>query len=179
MKAHFFALLISIIVFLPALAQPGRTGIGLRGSIDGAGMTAKYFLDRGFAIEGQLNAGGLRAFDGQSLYTCVMMEYHLQLPFPAFRLYFGGGLHAGIWTNRKEQLYKDEGIFGLDGVGGIEYMFSRVPIGLSGDLRPSINYVQEVEFLPHNIVGVSLRYYFGSNKIQPFEYPWRVRRKFK
>jgi hypothetical protein len=52
-------------------------------------------------------------------------------------------------------------------------------LGISGDLRPSINYVKEVEFLPHNLVGVSLRYYFGSNRVKPFVYPWRVRRRFK
>lgn len=179
MKAFCFALFILLISSNLVAAQPGRTGVGLRGAIDGLGITAKYFLDRGFALEGQLNVGGLRAIDGQSIYTCVLIEYHLQLPAPAFRLYFGGGLHGGWWASRPESDFVDEAILGLDGIGGVEYMFSKVPLGVSGDLRPSINYIREVEFLPHNVIGISLRYYFGSNKVKPYQFPMRVRRRFQ
>jgi hypothetical protein len=159
-------------------AQPGRVGLGVRGALDGTGITAKYFMKSGFALEGQINVGGLRAIDGQSVYAVSLIEYHLQLPIPAFRLFFGGGIHAGRWASRPNTDYIDEGIFGLDGIGGLEYLFTNVPLGISGDIRPSINYIQEVEFLPHNIIGVSLRYYFGSNKVKPFEYPIGVRKRF-
>lgn len=159
-------------------AQPGRIGLGLRGSLDGTGITGKYFMKHGFALEGQVNLGGLRAIDGQSVYAVSLIEYHLQLPIPSFRIYFGGGLHAGWWSSRPNSNYMDEGIFGLDGIGGLEYLFIGTPLSISGDLRPSINYVQEVEFLPHNVIGVSIRYYFGSDKVKPFEYPWHVRRRF-
>jgi hypothetical protein len=111
--------------------------------------------------------GGLRAIDGQSIYAVSLIEYHLQLPIPSLRIFFGGGLHAGWWASRPNSDYIDEGILGLDGIGGLEYLFERVPLGISGDIRPSINYIQEVEFLPHNIIGVSIRYYFGSGKVKP------------
>jgi hypothetical protein len=179
MKAFCLAVAITLLGLHHAAAQPGRTGIGLRGSIDGTGMTAKYFFDRAFALEAQVNVGGLRAIDGQSYYSCILIEYHLQLPVPSFRIFFGGGLHAGWWASRPESDYVDEGILGLDGIGGIEYLFARLPMGISGDLRPSINYLQEVEFLPHNVIGISLRYYFGSNKAKPFEYPRQIRRRFQ
>lgn len=178
MKALFFVLM-ALLAWQTVDAQPGRKGTGVRASIDGAGLTAKYFLNDGFAIEAQVNVGGIRALDGRSFYTCVLMQYHIELPLPAFRLYFGGGLHGGVWTDRPEATYRDEAIFGLDGIGGIEYIFTSTPIGISGDLRPSINYIQEVEFMPHNVIGVSVRYYFGSNKVKPFEYPWRIRRRFQ
>jgi hypothetical protein len=178
MRAVCFIFITLVCISTNCAAQPGRTGLGMRGSIDGVGITAKYFLDRAFAIEVQGNYGGIRALDGQSKYLTALMEYHVPLPIPAFRVFFGGGLHAGHWTDRRDATYKDEGILGLDGIGGLEYLFTRFPIGISGDLRLSINYVQEVEFMPHNILGVGIRYYFGSNKVKPFEYPWRIRRRF-
>jgi hypothetical protein len=150
----------------------------MRGSLDGTGINAKYFLKHGFAFEAQINAGGLRAIDGQSIYAVSLIEYHLQLPIPSLRIFFGGGLHAGWWASRPESDYIDEGIFGLDGVGGLEYLFASNSFGISGDIRPSINYIQEVEFLPHNVIGIAVRYYFGSNKVKPFEYPNRIRKKY-
>ncbi len=159
---------------LPVCAQPGRTGIGTRGSLDGFGLTAKYFVDRNFAFEGQLNAGGVRLLNGHSFYFVALIEYHLLLPVTSFRLYFGGGAQAGYWSGRDETPFPDESMAGLSGIGGLEYLFRRFPISIFGDVRPSLNYVQEVEFMPHNIVGVALRYYFGSNKAKPFEYPMRV-----
>lgn len=178
MRACYLALLILLHICPEGAAQPGRTGIGLRTSIDGIGITGKYFLDRAFAIEAQANVGGLWAFDGQSEYVGAFIQYHVPLPLPAFRVFFGGGVHAGYWGDRKDAIYEDEGIFGLSGIGGVEYLFSKVPVGVSGDIRLSINYLQEVEFMPHNLIGIAVRYYFGSNKVKPFEYPWRVRRRF-
>lgn len=162
-----------------AFAQPGRTGLGIRSSLDGAGFTAIHFLTNSYAIEGQLNVGGQRALRGQSTYSCLLLEYHLDLPMPYVRIYFGGGLQGGNWVHRQDEEYEDEVMLGLCGIGGVEFWLRRVPLSISGDLRPGINYVQEVEFFPHNLVGISLRYYFGSNRVKPFIYPWRVRRKFK
>jgi hypothetical protein len=179
MKILYIAFLILCCTGFCGYAQPGRTGLGMRGSVDGVGITAKYFLDRAFAIEAQGNYGGIRALAGQSKYITALVQYHVPLPLPTFRVFFGGGLHAGHWTDRQDAIYRDEAIFGLDGVGGVEYLFTRFPIGISGDIRLSINYVQEVEFMPHNLIGLAVRYYFGSNKVKPFEYPWRVRRRFQ
>jgi len=179
MKACCLALTLFIWGSSALQAQPGRAGFGIRGTIDGAGFTTKYFLNKGVAIEGQLNVGGQRALNGRSIYSCALIEYHLALPFPDARLYFGGGLHAGWWASRPDAKYEDEIMAGLSGIGGVEFLLRHVPLGFSGDLRPSINYVQEVEFLTHNLVGVSVRYYFGSDKVKPFVYPWRIRRKFR
>lgn len=179
MKAFYVVLLSILACGGTAIAQPGRIGLGLRGSIDGGGISGKYFLDRGFALEGQLNFGGIRAFEGRSMYGCALIEYHLQLPFPAYRVFFGGGLHAGEWWDRpSETPYEDEFVAGLDGTSGIEYIFNKVPLSISGDVRISLNYLRQVEFMPHNLVGFSLRYYLGSNKAKPFVYPLRIRRKF-
>lgn len=164
----------------PLIAQPGRTGIGTRASFDGGGVTVKYFLARNFALEGQLNAGGLKLLNGRSYYGVALIEYHLPLPVTFLRLFFGGGVHGGKWTGRDEENGRpNETMLGLSGTGGFEYMFQRFPAGISADIRVSINYLEEVEFLPHNAAGISLRYYFGSNKVKPFVYPARIRRRFR
>ncbi len=179
MKAGSLLFLFIWCLVSQAHAQPGRIAIGTRGSLDGAGVNGKYFFRNGFALEGQLNAGGIRLLNGHSAYGVALIEYHLQLPLPAFRLYFGGGVHGGVWNGRDETPFPEEVMAGLSGIAGFEYIFRRFPMGISGDLRPSINYVREVEFFPHNLIGISLRYYFGSNKVKPFEYPPRVRSRFK
>ncbi len=161
MKASFIVAL-CLSVSAAATARSERLGLGLRGSFDGMGATAKYFFEHGFAIEGQLNAGGIRALEGQSYYLTTQIQYHLPLPLPALRLYFGGGAHAGAWLERPNAARRNELIFGLNGVCGIEYLLSKVPAGFSADLRPAVNYIQEVEFMPHNLVGVAARYYLRA-----------------
>lgn len=165
-KAVLFlsGLVLSLCLSQVAMAQSSRTGLGLRLSPDGAGLTGKFFLDRNFAIEAQLNAGGLFGSSGESLTAVGMLLYHIPLPDPSWRLFFGGGVHAGSWDQGRR--YKDgrwrddaEFIFGLDGIGGVEYVFKKVPIGLSADFKPAINFVSDVDFFPNNIVGLSARFY--------------------
>jgi hypothetical protein len=179
MKSRSIVLAFLMQLATATLAQPGRTGLGIRSSLDGAGFTAIQLINRSYAIEGQLNVGGQRALRGQSLYVCMLLQYHLDLPVPYVRIYFGGGAQGGYWVHRQEAEHEQEVMAGLSGVGGVEFWLRRVPLALSGDFRPAINYLQEVEFFPHNIVGISLRYYFGSNRVEPFVYPRRVRRNFK
>ena len=101
------------------------------------------------------------------------------MPLPAFRLYFGGGIHGGVWNGRDDTRFPDEAMAGLSGIAGFEYLFQRFPMGIAGDLRPSLNYIEEVEFFPHNLIGISFRYYFSSNKVKPFEYPLPTRSSFE
>lgn len=144
-----------------ANAQKGNVGLGMRLTPDGGGFTVKYFLDRNLALEGQLNAGGIFGLEGESVTAVGLLQYHITLPDPQWRLFFGGGLHAGVWDRKNDD---DDAIFGIDGIGGVEYTFRKVPIGLSGDFKPAINFVSDVDFFPHNMIGVSGRYYFGRGR---------------
>jgi len=158
-------LLLSIGLSQPATAQGSRTGLGLRLTPDGGGFTGKFFVDRNLAIEAQLNAGGVFGGEGESLTAVGLLEYHIPLPDPSWRIFFGGGAHMGTWDHdhrhrdgRREH-DDNEFIFGIDGIGGVEYVFKRVPIGLSADFKPAINFVSDVDFFPHNMFGVSARFY--------------------
>lgn len=60
-------------------AQDGAdVGLGLRATPDGGGFTGKFFLDPNWAIEAQLNAGGV--FSDPSFAAVGLIEYHIYLP---------------------------------------------------------------------------------------------------
>ena len=150
-------------------AQPGRNALGVRMTTDGGGISWKYFVSRQYAFETQVNLGGIRYLDGRSITGTGLIEYHLPLPSPRFRVFFGGGLHFGRWTDRESPEYPDEFILGLDGIGGFEYIFPKSAWVISGDLKPALNYIETVEFFPHGMFGVAARYYFDSNRLNPFK----------
>lgn len=151
-----------------ASAKGGKAGLGLRATPDGGGFTAKLFFDKHLAFEGQLNAGGVTGgLGGPSFNAVGLLTYHIILPDPSWRIFMGGGVHAGVWDRgwryvSSEGRYIDDNraILGIDGIGGVEYVFKKIPLGLSADIKPAINFLSEAEFFNHNMVGVSARFYF-------------------
>lgn len=161
--------IMSIASITAANAQSNDVALGLRATPDGGGFSAKFFVDRNLAIETQLNAGGLIGLEGTSATVVGLLQYHISLPDPSWRIFFGGGAHFGVWDhdyryNTEGRFDADgkEGIFGIDGVGGVEYVFKNAPIGLSADFKPAINLASEVDFFPHNMFGFGARYYIGK-----------------
>jgi len=171
MKSFISAIIIILVTAGNAAAQRGHNALGIRLTTDGGGVSFKSFVNRQFAIETQLNLGGLRYLEGHSVTATGLIEYHLPLPYPQFRIVFGGGCHFGIWTGREDPDDPDGFIFGLDGIGGIEYIFPKSPWSVSGDWKPSLNYIQVVEPFQHGMFGVAVRYYFGSNRVKPVNNP--------
>lgn len=151
-----------------ASAQKGAGAIGIRATPDGAGFTGKAFLTDHLAFEGQLNAGGIVGLEGQSFNAVALLEAHIPLPNPQWRLIFGGGIHGGAWDHGGRWYREYDGvyvntaepIFGFDAIGGVEYVFKNIPLGLSADLKPAVNIVSDVRFFNHNFAGLSARYYF-------------------
>lgn len=149
-----------------ATAQKNDIGLGLRATPDGGGFTGKFFFSKNLALEAQLNAGGVLAFEGTSFNAVALLEYHIILPDPSWRIFFGGGLHAGVWDH--DAFYyapyvsdRSEAIFGIDAIGGVEYVFKKIPLGLSADIKPAINFVEDARFFPHNMFGLSARFYLN------------------
>ncbi len=169
MKSFISGIIILLVSVGPGFAQPGRNALGVRMTTDGGGASWKCFVNRQYAIETQVNLGGIRYLDGRSITAAGLIEYHLPLPSPRFRIFFGGGLHFGSWKDRESPENPNEFILGLDGIGGIEYLFSKGAWSISGDLKPALNYIETVEFFAHGMFGVAARYYFGSNRSKPFK----------
>jgi hypothetical protein len=135
--------LTSIIVFCllwAGNAQDYKTGIGLRGGFE-SGLTIKHFTSQKSAYEFILSSRW-RGFNITGLY-----EFHNQA-FSTDRLkwFIGFGGHIGFWNGDYTHNYwgtrgKSYTVVGLDGILGLEYSFTEVPVSLSLDWKPAFNFI--------------------------------------
>lgn len=156
-------LLVLSLGYYPAPAQPGPWGVGFRGSLDGAGLSVKHFVDPELALLSQVTAGGLWLYEGKSFVFSSFLMYHLPLPMPQIRLFFGGGGHLGGWIER-DRLPVSTFIAGVDGMAGVEFISLKKPLSLALDVKPSINFLDKTTYFGHNLIGISVRYYFAPVK---------------
>lgn len=163
-----FTIISGLVITINANAQR-TTGIGIRATPDGAGFNVKTQFSKHLAFEGQLNAGGVLGLEGESFNAVGLLEVLIPLPDNSWQIYFGGGLHGGVWDRPVWERFSDgdlvrdsaEPIFGFDGVGGVSYSFKKIPLGLSADIKPAINVLSSgPEFFPHNMFGLTARYEF-------------------
>ena len=149
-----FILILSIVSILSG--QDYRTGIGFRGGFS-QGLTLKHFIGNKAAFEGLLSTRW-SGFELTGLY-----EIHKQA-FDVERLnwYYGFGAHVGFW-NGDHVSWGTTGtaytVFGLDGILGIEYNFSEVPINIGLDWKPVLNFVGYYGFWADG-GALSIRYIF-------------------
>jgi hypothetical protein len=138
-----------------ANAQEYKTALGLRAGAP-FGFTIKHFVAPKFALEGIVSP----RYAGAELVG--LLEYHVNaFGVEGFRWYFGGGMHLGAYGHHKRFDNRDGGVYiGIDGIGGLEYNFKPVPINISVDLKPAINFTPEPDLWPD--AGISVRYYFGK-----------------
>jgi len=137
-------------------AQDYNTGIGARLGFN-QGLTVKHFVSQKSALEFLL-ATRWRGFEITGLY-----EIHA----PAFRTerlkwYIGFGAHVGFW-NGDYAKWGEPGtqytVVGVDGILGLEYSFSEVPINLGVDWKPSYNFSGYTGFWADG-GAISIRYIF-------------------
>jgi hypothetical protein len=156
MKRIVLSFVFILCMFSLSKAQDYNTGVGLRGGF-ASGLTVKHFLTQKSAFEGILDSRW-RGFDVTLLY-----EIHNQaFDVDRLRWYFGGGGHLGFW-NGKYTPWGDEGtnyiVIGVDGILGIEYSFSVIPINIGLDWKPAFNLVGYSGFWPDG-GAISIRFIF-------------------
>jgi hypothetical protein len=143
-------------VFALSQAQDYSTGIGLRGGLSN-GITVKHFIGSKTAVE------GLLASRWQGFELTGLFEIHA----PAFDVdrlhwYYGFGGHMGFW-NGNNTSWGTPGtsytVIGIDGILGLEYNFSEVPINLSIDWKPAFNLIGYTGFWADG-GAFSIRYIF-------------------
>ncbi|WP_447641897.1 MULTISPECIES: hypothetical protein [Chitinophagaceae] len=72
----------------------------------------------------------------------------------------GPGVHLGFWNGKYKDQHSDAGTeFGIDGIIGLDYGFSKIPINISVDWQPSIILAGGSDFTP-NLGGIGIRYTF-------------------
>jgi hypothetical protein len=179
MKKHltsvFFTILLGSTI---AYAQDYKTGIGIRGGWTG-GITLKHFVKEGRALEGIFSTGWhWRGYRITGLYEIHKAAFAKENVAGLFWFY-GAGAHFGGYSYQKPYYewqsygnnqgyysvtkYKRQGyvVFGIDGVFGLEYKIEEIPITLSLDVKPFIEFSDYQDYPFHFWdAGFSLRYVF-------------------
>ncbi len=156
MKRIVITCLIVFCLVSISYAQDYNTGVGLRAGFY-SGLTVKHFIGTKSAFEGIL-ATRWRGFEITGL-----LEIHNQA-FDAERLkwYFGFGGHIGFW-NGDYAKWGTPGskytVLGIDGILGLEYSFTEIPVNISLDWKPTINIVGYSGFWADG-GALSIRYIF-------------------
>ncbi len=140
------------------MAQDYKTALGIRLSSSPAivnnSISIKHFVTEKAAIEGLLSFGDPLAIG-------ALLEIHEQLGTPGLRWYYGGGAYLGFVKSYNVNTDKNETNtnFGAQGVLGLDYKFSNVPVNLSIDWKPELNLVTDINFEPA-AVGLTARFTF-------------------
>ncbi|MEO8149732.1 MAG: hypothetical protein ABI723_18985 [Bacteroidia bacterium] len=151
----FTVVLIGLISF-KSQAQEYQTGIGIRVGFDN-GLTVKHFIADRNAIE------GIVSFYREGLLITGLYEIQNNKAFKVDHLdwYYGFGGHLGFWNEGNSPYNEDNKsstVIGIDGIIGLEYSFTEVPISLSFDFKPMINLIDDSGF--YGDFAISARYNF-------------------
>jgi len=169
MKRAAFLLGLFALLTVQASAQQSpanyETALGLRTNPWIIGFTIKHFIKGPHAIEGLAYTN----YDKRANATFTgLYEYHWNVFGQSeWVMYAGGGAHVGFYDKRDfdHDRWADDGFddgtyftAGLDGIIGVEYTFKNIPLNLSADLKPYVNFTGGHNFFGEQIGGFSVRY---------------------
>jgi len=144
-----------------AMTTNYKTAIGIRLSnnapVISNAITIKHFLTDKAAIEGLVSFGhDITSFG-------ALYEIHKPFSTPGLQWYYGGGGYLGFGKEYdvNKDRYLNTTFFGAQGVVGLDYKFASIPINISLDWKPELNFVTDINFEPAAI-GFSARFTFGK-----------------
>jgi hypothetical protein len=144
-----------------ASAQDYKTALGVRLSSSPAmvsnSVSFKYFLNEKTAVEALFSFGDPLAFG-------ALLEKHNPIgAAPGLQWFYGGGGYlAFVKTfNPNKNINETNVNVGAQGVIGLDYKFVNLPLNLSLDWKPELNFVRDINFEPA-AVGLTARFTFGK-----------------
>jgi hypothetical protein len=141
-------------------AQDYKTALGVRLSSSNAyqnnSISIKHFISETTAIE------GLFTF-GEPLALGALVEFHKPLSTQGLNWYYGVGGYVAFIKKVNTTTLKttSDPNIGAQGVVGLDYKFSNIPLNLSLDWKPELNIVSDINFEPA-AVGLTARFTFGK-----------------
>jgi hypothetical protein len=137
-------------------AQSYKTALGIRLSSRDAvvnnSVSFKQFLNQKTALE------ALFTFDKKAALG-ALIEIHKELPgTEGLYWLYGGGAYLGFDADKTNP---SRSLMGLQGVVGLDYKFSGLPINLSLDWKPELNIIDNINFEPAAL-ALSIRFTFGK-----------------
>ncbi|MDR1680251.1 MAG: hypothetical protein LBS12_00480 [Prevotellaceae bacterium] len=144
-----------MMAFLPSLtAQNYERAVGGRiGTMIGASY--KQFITSTQAIEGIIDLDIIHPND-MSLRATALYEFHRAWPnADGLSWYLAPGVTAGALISKNSSF-----LFAADGVAGLEYKLSEIPLCFAFDLNPKLYLIGYgyIKFSPN--IGVTVRYTF-------------------
>ncbi len=159
-KTIFAILLVSGIVFTGSLqAQDYKTALGVRLSSAHAmvnnSVSVKHFITQSLAVEGLLSFGDPLAIG-------TLASLHKPLAAEGLSYFYGGGAYIAFvkTTNTTTQKTTTDPNLGAQGIIGLDYKFSNIPLNISLDWKPELNLVTDINFEP-SAIGLTARFTFG------------------
>ena len=137
-----------------------KTALGVRLSSSNAmqnnSITIKQFIGEKMAIE------GLFTF-GDPLALGALVEFHKPLTPVGLSYFYGAGGYISFvkTVNTATSKTTTDPNLGAQGIVGLDYKFSNIPLNISLDWKPELNIVSDINFEPAAI-GFSARFTFGK-----------------
>lgn len=169
MKSKILLLFILILVVSTGFAQEKVQSIGFRAG-GGSGVTYKYIEDFNTGFEGILSYrdNGFQLTGLYEMYKPIKTDR-----INNFYFFAGFGAHAGYIRTTTQFCVQDEGgcylyedkrnspIIGLDGIVGFEYYFYSIPMAISLDYNPFVEFFGQ-DFFRMDMwnFGFSVKYTF-------------------
>ncbi len=129
-----------------ASSQEYSNALGIRLSTSQAtinqSVSYRRYLNENTAIE------GLLSFD--PIAVGALYEKVYPLGAPGLQWFFGGGAYVAFAGNN---------VFGAMGIAGLDYTIPSIPINMSLDWKPELNFVNNVNFQA-SAVALSVRFVF-------------------
>ena len=169
-KVFFLSSVIMLFGILNASAQKRSssfssenyvTAIGVKvyPGTGGAAVTLKHFINKGAALE------ALGSFWERGGRITGLYEFHWDIPgAPGLKWYVGPGVHVSFYNGKYYNRNTYGGSYvapGIDGVIGLDYKFSKIPLNLSADWQPSFDFGNErYKGFGGDFGGIAARYTF-------------------
>ena len=120
-------LLLAAALAQPVAAQKYRTALGVRNGGGSYGLTVQQLILPKTTLE------GLAMLAPRERSATLLAERHFGILGPSLNYYFGAGAHVGR--------HRDDGTFwGFDGLVGAEYKVAFIPLVLSLDFKPTVEF---------------------------------------
>lgn len=135
-------------------AQNYHQAIGIKFPA-GFSVTYKKFITETNNLEGQVTIWN-KGFRVSGLYEFNFYSFN---DVKELSWFVGPGAHIGFWKDTYQKDYNSKVDFGIDGVIGLDYKFTGVPLNVSLDWQPSVTLVGNSGFTP-SFGGIGVRYTF-------------------
>jgi hypothetical protein len=134
--------------FFTASAQDYKVGVGIRLSTASPtlsnAVTVKYNMTQQHSLEGIISFGS--RFGIGALY-----EINKMTTVQGLNWFYGGGAYVGFESGNT--------YLGPTGIIGLDYKFPNVPLNLSLDWKPELDFIPSINFVP-DAFGFSARFTF-------------------